>query len=585
MIAAIYARKSTDDSDRNEEARSTTRQVERATEYATANGWTVDPRYVYVDEAVSGAEWKHRAGFNALLDALEPRPPFGILIVSELSRIGRDTARTPAAILQIEEAGVTIHGYLSRALITMVDEPGEMSTVLNSMLASFERRRAKERTLDALHKRFKAGAVTGGRVFGYTNYRNGDGYVHRALAQDEAETIRRVFTLYANGQGLTRIAKALTEEGTPSPRGSARGRWRGSTVREILYRDLYRGVITWNRTQKIYRKGKKSRRRRDPREWLTIPAPELRIIDDDLWNAAHARLAAAGGWFARMRTGGKLLGRPSFTDSEHLLTGFTTCAVCGGSIVTEGRRHGSPGKRHVVRFYGCTTNRRSGPAACANRTVLRQEIFETAVLDDIARKLNDRVESAIDLALARLRAGRDEHTERRGQLERELAQVDQRIQRGLDAILDGVGIAEEIHARLRAEKTRKATLAAELERLRGLEAMADVDTPAMRAQLVSYAEDVRALLAQDKATPLIRQALRKVLDGKIVAEPTTIDGRPAYRYRGRLTVEGMLSGEAVALARSWWPQRDSNPCLSGVTFSPVRSQSCTTSQPVSACRY
>jgi DNA invertase Pin-like site-specific DNA recombinase len=34
MIAAIYARKSTDDSDRNEEARSTTRQIERATEYA-----------------------------------------------------------------------------------------------------------------------------------------------------------------------------------------------------------------------------------------------------------------------------------------------------------------------------------------------------------------------------------------------------------------------------------------------------------------------------------------------------------------------------------------------------------------------
>ena len=48
MIAAIYARKSTDDSDRNEETRSTTRQVERATEYARAKGWTVDPRHDYV---------------------------------------------------------------------------------------------------------------------------------------------------------------------------------------------------------------------------------------------------------------------------------------------------------------------------------------------------------------------------------------------------------------------------------------------------------------------------------------------------------------------------------------------------------
>jgi DNA invertase Pin-like site-specific DNA recombinase len=105
MIAAIYAHKNTHDSDRNEEARSTTRQVERATEYALAKGWTLDPRHVYVDDAVSGAEWKHRPGFNALLAACEPRPPFGVLVVSELSRIGRDTVRTPGAILQLEEEG------------------------------------------------------------------------------------------------------------------------------------------------------------------------------------------------------------------------------------------------------------------------------------------------------------------------------------------------------------------------------------------------------------------------------------------------------------------------------------------------
>src|SRR5688572_27830820 len=106
MIAAIYARKSTDDSDRNAEARSTTRQIERATAYAEANGFTVDPRHIFADENTSGAEWKNRPGFNSLLAALEPRPPFDVLIVSELSRIGRDTVRTPAAVMQIEEAGV-----------------------------------------------------------------------------------------------------------------------------------------------------------------------------------------------------------------------------------------------------------------------------------------------------------------------------------------------------------------------------------------------------------------------------------------------------------------------------------------------
>jgi DNA invertase Pin-like site-specific DNA recombinase len=55
MIAAVYARKSTDDSDRNEEARSTVRQVERVTAYAQSKGWTVDARYIFTGDAVSGA--------------------------------------------------------------------------------------------------------------------------------------------------------------------------------------------------------------------------------------------------------------------------------------------------------------------------------------------------------------------------------------------------------------------------------------------------------------------------------------------------------------------------------------------------
>jgi DNA invertase Pin-like site-specific DNA recombinase len=127
MIAAIYARKSTDDSDRHAEARSTRRQVESATRYAELRGWTVDPRYIFVDENTSGAEWKHRPGFNALLAALEPRSPFGVMIVSELSRIGRDTVRTPAAVLQLEDAGVEIRSYLSDAAIAWPTSPARFT--------------------------------------------------------------------------------------------------------------------------------------------------------------------------------------------------------------------------------------------------------------------------------------------------------------------------------------------------------------------------------------------------------------------------------------------------------------------------
>src|SRR5215470_14108941 len=213
MIAAFYCRKSTDDSDRNAEARSTRRQIESATAYAERKGWTVDPRYIFVDENTSGAEWKHRPGFNALLAALEPRSPFGVVIVSELSRIGRDTVRTPAAVMRIEEAGVEIRSYLSDAPISLADESSEIHTIFNSLAASFERRRARQRTYDALRRRAEAGAVTGGTCYGYRNRRDGSAYVHRVIDESEAAIVRRIFTLYAEGDGLGRIAKRLNADG------------------------------------------------------------------------------------------------------------------------------------------------------------------------------------------------------------------------------------------------------------------------------------------------------------------------------------------------------------------------------------
>ena len=57
MIAAIYSRKSTDQTGIADEQRSVARQIEHAREYATRKGWTVSDEHVYVDDGISGAEF------------------------------------------------------------------------------------------------------------------------------------------------------------------------------------------------------------------------------------------------------------------------------------------------------------------------------------------------------------------------------------------------------------------------------------------------------------------------------------------------------------------------------------------------
>src|SRR5215471_14800425 len=104
MNAAIYARKSTDQSDRDAEAKSVTRQIDHATAYATRKGWAVVDEHIYVDDGVSGAEFVKRPGLLRLMNALKPRPPFQILIMSEESRLGREQIETAYTLKQIMDA-------------------------------------------------------------------------------------------------------------------------------------------------------------------------------------------------------------------------------------------------------------------------------------------------------------------------------------------------------------------------------------------------------------------------------------------------------------------------------------------------
>ena len=111
MIAAIYERKSTEQHVADE-TKSVTRQVEHARRYAAQKGWIVDEACVCVDDGISGAEFANRPGFVRLMASLRPRSPFHVLIVSELSRLGREQLETGYAIKQLSQAHVRTYSYL-----------------------------------------------------------------------------------------------------------------------------------------------------------------------------------------------------------------------------------------------------------------------------------------------------------------------------------------------------------------------------------------------------------------------------------------------------------------------------------------
>jgi site-specific DNA recombinase len=158
---------------------------------------------------------------------------------------------------------------------------------------------------DALARKARASHVAGGRVFGYRNVDVFNGadvhgrpirsHVTREIHDDEAAVVRRIFELCATGHGVRRTAGLLNEAGavSPQPQQARRAGWAASSVRTVLFRELYRGVVLWSRTRKRNVFGQPQLNPRDPSEWVRLDVPELRIVSDEVWQAAHARLDAA----------------------------------------------------------------------------------------------------------------------------------------------------------------------------------------------------------------------------------------------------------------------------------------------------
>ena len=461
------------------------------------------------------------------------------------------------------DAGVRVFFYLEDRERTLDNALDKVMLSLTNFAAEMEREKARQRTHDALLRKAKALHVPGGAVYGYDNVEvpspipGPDGrpkrlHVVRRVNAPQAAIVQRIFELYASGLGITRIAKRLNADHVPPPRRDrARHGWAPTAVRAILHRELYRGVVIWNRTQKVTRGGTRRQRRRPEADWVRLAAPELRLISDDVWNQVRARMAKHGEMLPRVASG-RLVGRPAALDGEspYLLTGFTRCTDCDGAIGGTTQFHGTgpASARRRVTFYGCALHRKRGPEVCGNDVVLRQDLVDLVVLGAIRDVLDERVvHKAVDLALERLQSDKAPDQARRSQRELELAAVEQRIQRGLDALLDGIGAPEELQARLREEKARKQALTEELERLRGREVVVSLDAARLKRDLVKRVKDMVGLLSRHTAQA--RQVLRRLLVDKIDMLPVIEAGRRGYRLSGRLTFGRLLQGEAAQLVQ------------------------------------
>jgi site-specific DNA recombinase len=155
----------------------------------------------------------------------------------------------------------------------------------------------------------------------------------RRINEAEAAVVQRIFADFAAGWSPRAIAQRLNAEHLHGPRGRP---WGDTTIRGhatrgtgILHNELYIGRLVWNRQRYVKDPGTGRRLARPnlTSEWLVTDVPELRIVDQDLWEQVQARLT-------RIRQS-PMVANSRATEfwtrrrARHLLTGLAFCGCCG----------------------------------------------------------------------------------------------------------------------------------------------------------------------------------------------------------------------------------------------------------------
>lgn len=404
MRAAIYARYSSDlqrEASIDDQARICRRLIED-------RGWQVAE--IYSDMGMSGASHL-RPGFQRLLeDARAHR--FDIVVAESLDRISRDQEHIAGFYKQMCFQRITTVTVAEGAI-------SELHIGLKGTMGALFLKDLAQKTHRGLEGRVRQGKSAGGISFGYRldrqvlqdgTFSTGDRRIH----DEERAVVRRIFTEFAGGRSPRAIAAGLNREGVTGPRGRAwgastiYGNWRRGTG--ILNNDLYVGRLIWNRQRfvKDPATGRRQARMNPETDWVVEEVPELRLVEDDLWDRVKARQTATRGVI-----GAPLGSRPERARRpRYLFSGLLTCGCCGGGYTLVGKTR-----------YGCASARNKG--TCENRRTIDRNELEARVLTG----LKDRLLSA-DLIAAYLQEYQREYNrlmqeERasRATAERELAQV------------------------------------------------------------------------------------------------------------------------------------------------------------------
>ena len=302
---------------------------------------------IYADEALTGTK-DTRAEFQRLISDCKAGK-IDMIIVKSISRFARNTFTMLKTVRELKTLGIDV--FFEEQNLHTLSAEGEMVLTFLASFAQEEARSSSENVKWKIKKDFEKGILWGAKdMHGYKIVNK-----NLVVVPEQAELVRRIFTMYLDGYGIQMIANILNNEGVKALRG---GKWNKSTILNIITNYNYTGNLVLQKTYREDYLSKKTKRNKGEKDMYVIDNNHEPIISlEDYQMAQELRKQRC-----------ELSNNKGISLVKKRYTRLVRCGVCGANF----RR----GTRSNHKIWICTTYDTLGKSKCESKSIPEETLNE-----------------------------------------------------------------------------------------------------------------------------------------------------------------------------------------------------------------
>lgn len=334
--AVIYCRVSTQEQTQRD---ALAVQVQEAQNAVKSNEWVLVDQYI---EMESGTTKHGRSEYMRLLDDIKDKNKFDIIVIKSLDRLNRSAKNWYLFVEELVNNDKLLYIYMDRAFYKTDDR---LISGVKAILAEQYSRDLSSKINNAHEYRQKNGTTVliNNNTYGYV--KNPDKSV--SIHPEEAEMIRKIYRLAAQGCGSRTISKILYQDGIRNRNGN---QLEESSIRRIIKNPLFKGIVVMNKRHFDFEKKKEIKNPES--EWIYHQGLVPAIVEEELWEKANKMLKLSA---AQVKGAGRQKKHRELYD----FSGKLICGECGAPYYkTFRRQYANP--EHVIVEWRCSSYLKHG---------------------------------------------------------------------------------------------------------------------------------------------------------------------------------------------------------------------------------